>query len=251
MSSSTRKGGFVFLLTRILYLLQVIVPTALAADANFDRALRTTSPARASESIPRLVHYVYGLRTGTPDFDFFQYLSVKSAYENIKPDAIWLWVHNEPAGEWWDKAKALVTLKHVDAVDSVYGTPISHFAHRADVLRLKVLHDYGGIYLDLDVLALKSFDDLLVDESFVMGQEGEGGNIGLCNAVIISQPRAPFLRRWMESYTNFDGIVWAWHSVAVPGHLSAVYPDEITVLNHTAFFWPLWNEVGLQKLCEP
>ena len=40
-------------------------------------------------------------------------------------------------------------------VTRIYGNEIEHFAHKADVIRLEVLRDYGGIYLDTDVLVIK------------------------------------------------------------------------------------------------
>ncbi len=44
----------------------------------------------------------------------------------------------------------------------------------SDVVRLKVIYDNGGIYLDTDVEIRKSFDDLLQNKAF-MGIESTGG----------------------------------------------------------------------------
>ncbi len=43
-----------------------------------------------------------------------------------------------------------------------------------DVVRLKVIYDYGGIYLDTDVEIIRPFDDLLQNKAF-MGIESTGG----------------------------------------------------------------------------
>ena len=40
------------------------------------------------------------------------------------------------------------------------------FAFVSDYVRIKVLYDYGGIYLDTDVEVFKTFDDLLENDSF-------------------------------------------------------------------------------------
>jgi mannosyltransferase OCH1-like enzyme len=68
------------------------------------------------------------------------------------------------------------------------------FIHRADIVRLERLLEVGGIYLDADVLVHRDFDDLL-HHSTVLGKEGVKPQYGLCNAVILSRPEAPFLRR--------------------------------------------------------
>lgn len=40
-------------------------------------------------------------------------------------------------------------------VTEIFGNPVEHFAHKADVIRLEALRDYGGAYLDTDVLVIK------------------------------------------------------------------------------------------------
>jgi hypothetical protein len=83
----------------------------------------------------------------------------------------------------------------------------------------------------------------------VLGREGRGSsNVGLCNAVILSKPRGPFLRRWMASYKNFDGMIWNYHSVQLPGKLAKEYADEVVILDYDAFFWPMWNSAGMQEM---
>ena len=42
--------------------------------------------------------------------------------------------------------------------------PLTHAAHRADVLRLQLLIAQGGIYLDLDMIVLAPFTALLEHE---------------------------------------------------------------------------------------
>lgn len=45
------------------------------------------------------------------------------------------------------------------------------WAYVADYIRIKVLHDHGGIYLDTDVTVLKNFDKFLSDPAFVGMQD--------------------------------------------------------------------------------
>jgi hypothetical protein len=67
----------------------------------------------------------------------------------------------------------MLTLNKVPLVEKVFGRPVSHYAHRADVVRLQVLEEFGGIYLDLDLISLKPVDHLL-NREFIMAQEGVG-----------------------------------------------------------------------------
>ena len=51
------------------------------------------------------------------------------------------------------------------------GSKISEKEHKADVVRLEILIAHGGIYVDTDVFAFKSIDELVFDASHssVMG----------------------------------------------------------------------------------
>src|SRR6202008_3175277 len=73
-------------------------------------------------------------------------------------------------------------------------------------------------------------------------QEGEDAEFGLANAVILAEPDAPFLRRWLEEYRSFRSAgkdeYWSEHSVLLPAKLATQHPDEITLQSHEAFCWP-------------
>ncbi|KAI9032048.1 nucleotide-diphospho-sugar transferase [Hyaloraphidium curvatum] len=204
--------------------------------------------SKAQPRVPKLVHFIYGLdQSRVPEFGFIQWLSIVSAYESIRPERIFFWHRGEPRGEWWERAKHFITdRRQARDVTSVFGNPIANYAHKADILRLEILIEHGGIYLDQDTVVWRSLDELLGYEC-VMGHEGEGGWVGLGNAVIIAQPRSRFLSRWLRSYHNFDDANWNYHSIILPRILAAENPREVHVLDYTRFFWPLWNENGLQK----
>src|SRR5260370_23403980 len=126
------------------------------------------------------------------------YACVKSAVERIKPDEASLYFDHEPSGPWWELAKSLLRPVRVTAPREIYGRPLAHAAHRADVVRLQQLLKHGGIYLDADVLVNRDFAPLL-QASCVLGTEG-ADNSGLCNAVILAEADAPFLRPRLERF---------------------------------------------------
>jgi hypothetical protein len=205
--------------------------------------------------IPRILHYVFGM---APDFggkpwSLVHYACLRSAIRWIAPEAIYLYYQFEPTGPWWDLTRPLLTPVKTDVPQEIFGNPLRHFAHRADVIRLHRLVEHGGIYLDSDVLVQRSFDDLL-DWETVLGEEGEGGRIGIGNAVILAARNARFLQRWIETYRFFRSTGrddhWSEHSVRIPVRLARAYPDEIRVLPHRAFFWPLWSEPHLRWIFE-
>lgn len=66
--------------------------------------------------------------------------------------------------------------------------------------------------------------------------------------MIMARPHSRFIQRWFATYALFDSAEWNYHSVILPGKLAPFFRKEITVLNHTAFFWPLWDSHGLRTL---
>lgn len=230
--------------------------------------------------IPNIFHFVFGMAAdfGGRPFSLSHYLAIKSAAAVNKPETIFFHYEFEPTGEWWDKAKPLLTLNKVRAPESFMGRPLYHVAHKADVIRLQVLKEYGGIYLDLDTICVKPLHSLY-DYSFIIGQElkpeyipknwrqkikyairkqfqGKKGNEinGLCNAALLAEKESPFVNLWLDMYSSFRSTgrdkYWNEHSVFVPIKLAAKHPDKITLLSPYAFHYPLYNKPGLESMFE-
>jgi hypothetical protein len=181
--------------------------------------------------IPKILHYVFGMASdfGGKPWSLVHYVCLKSAITRIAPDQIFLYYEYEPTGAWWDLSCDLVTAVKITAPQSIFGNPLTHVAHRADIVRLQTLIECGGIYLDADVFVHRSFDDLR-NEQAVLGEEGSDG---LANAVILAEQKSTFLRRWLEQYRTFQGgppgtKLWNLHSVHLPKKLALTYPAEVS-----------------------
>lgn len=232
--------------------------------------------------VPNIFHFVFGMAPdfGGKPFSLAHYLSVKSSVELNKPISAIFHYQYEPTGEWWEKAKPLLTLNKINAPDSIMGNPLQHVAHKADVVRLRALQETGGIYLDLDTVSVKPLTPLL-QHSFAIGQElkpaytpknfrqkikhslktklglaknTEQDATGLCNAVLISEPNSFFINKWLEEYKSFRSQgrdkYWNEHSVLVPLQLAQQYPEHITKLGPYVFHYPLYDKAGLKAMFE-
>jgi Glycosyltransferase sugar-binding region containing DXD motif len=196
--------------------------------------------------VPKILHYTFGMASdfGGKPWSLVHHVCLKSAVERIAPQKVFFYYEYEPSGPWWELSRELLTLVKIEAPREIFGRPLAHVAHRADVVRLQKLIEHGGVYLDADVLVQRSFDDLL-DNQTVLGQEGQDAEWGLANAVMLAEPQSPFLRRWLEEYRSFRGEIWNEHSVHLPRKLAHAHSTEIRILPATAFFWPLWTEEHL------
>ncbi len=197
--------------------------------------------------IPNRIHFIFGLQEdfGGKPFSFLHYLSVRSAYDCNRPEVIRFHYAYEPTGEWWERARQYVTPIRVEPPEQIHGKKLVHYAHQADVLRLELILREGGIYLDTDVICLRSFAPLLKYDC-VMGKEGR---LGLCNAVIMASPGAEFLRKWHEAYRCFRSTgrddFWNEHSVLIPGRLATLNRSLIHIEGRHSFFWPLYSDPAI------
>ena len=93
------------------------------------------------------------------------------------------------------------------------------WAYMADYLRLKILYEYGGIYLDTDVQVLKSFNSLLNVDSFI-GYEAEG-YVG--TGVIASIKGSSSIKSFLEFY---DDEIWKSKLFTTPQIISEIIGRE-------------------------
>lgn len=70
------------------------------------------------------------------------------------------------------------------------------FAFVSDFVRLKVLYEYGGIYLDTDVMVIKPLDEFLIYPAFT----GFESHDKLTSAVIGAEKGFHLIKKFLDSY---------------------------------------------------
>lgn len=198
-----------------------------------------STPPPSGGQVPNIIHFIYGFKEPTPrdlkEFDLVKYVAIYSAYCLNKPDKIYFHYKYEPFGKLWDQIKPYLTLHQIEPPTTIFDRKVTRYAHKADIVRLDLMNEQGGIYLDIDTICLRPLTALMKYD-YVMGIQGD--NYGLCNAVMMSKPNTEFGRQWYKSYESFTQ-QWDLHSVKVPYNLAQSYP--ITILPNDAFFYPLWD----------
>jgi len=214
--------------------------------------------------IPRHFHFVFGLKPQVEPFHLVYYLCLESCFQVNKPDRITFYYHYEPHGRWWELIRDRLKLVQVSlsphVTDDSYQSDFIRsysYAHHADFIRLEKLCEHGGVYADIDTLFVNPLPDSLFEKSCVIGREkslsyldGRPNEVSLCNALIMAEPNAAFLSRWLEAMpTAFDGS-WSQHSCQLPNRLSLQYPDEVHVEPERSFYPCMWTEEDFRMLLE-
>ena len=208
----------------------------------------------ATEPVPSIVHFVVGQQdkqgvemkhASAVPFVFFNYITMLAARRHLRPSKLIVHYDQEPNTTWWYRAKhdpeIDMVLVQTRAVERVFNRTVDNHSHRSDVIRLEAMMQYGGIYLDIDVLVLRSFGPLMNLSDVVMAHENDD-RMTAGSAVIISKRNAAFIRRWYDAYQSFNQSCWICHAVQLPGKLAAMYPNEIRVLPTRTFLRPSWHE---------
>ena len=82
---------------------------------------------------------------------------------------------------------------------------IEEMCGKADILRLEILYQYGGIYIDADSICIEPIDDLLMNTKAFASYEHEEIRTGLIsNGTIGFPPKHPLLKKALDWIENND-----------------------------------------------
>lgn len=76
---------------------------------------------------------------------------------------------------------------------------------------------------------------------------GEGWPGLFWSSVILSEPHAPFLRKFQNAYREFNPGHWWETSSEKPAQIANLYPEEVQVVDHMGFFWPDANHMEIHE----
>ncbi|CAN7999418.1 unnamed protein product, partial [Ixodes hexagonus] len=166
----------------------------------------------SNDIVPNMVHLI---RLDQTLLSFWDAVCIRSIYLNHNPTLIL--IHCSPCGmegpyESW--VSDIPTLRQVpiQVPEDVFGLKLGCVQHVSDVLRIRVLMEHGGIYLDNDVFVVRSMDRFRRFEMSLGWPEG--AYIG--NQIQIAHPKARFLRLYHDLYRRYDKSKWYWNAGDLP-----------------------------------
>lgn len=207
-------------------------------------------------SIPNFVHFIWLAKDSSElRLDFGIFVSIYSAHLFLSPDRIFLHTDSHPdvfeaartsKDPWTARALSLpgITPNYVTApVTTTQGIAINHMAHRADFVRIEVLRDFGGLYLDTDAIVLRDMQSLrksgfanILGGAVDYGSESQSSYIN--NGVMMARKGSLLMRLWHQAAHKFFDGGWVTASVFlvtdIADRLVAVL-GEVLVLHPRAF----------------
>lgn len=213
----------------------------MRGNVNFMQGVVARQALAEMGETPNVVHFLY---FGGRPFSYVNYLAIRAAYEVQQPDVIYMHCTEEPVGNPnWEAIRPYVTFRKLDDIEQFEGKDVYWPQYKSDIARLRILIAEGGVYLDNDMILMKSISSLL-GRSTVMSYEcGDGATIS--NAFISTPANSPFLKIWLERMAARMGGVWADHSVVLAGEVSREFPGLLTVLPSQSFCPFYWDDKSL------
>lgn len=204
---------------------------------------------RTKNEIPKQIFFIH---LDQRNFEEYNYTCVFRCYELMSQRfEIIIYNDREPKNKWWEKMKQdcpKLQILSISRKHQFEGFPVKYVQYEADILRLSLLYNNGGTYMDTDMYLLKPFDNLLsLDFELFISKENRNGN-GLINSILISSKGNGFLKLWQE-YFNYAlrKNIWAYHIRETNALLMKKQPylkmkHRIQILDSKHFFPYTWQE---------
>jgi len=211
-------------------------------------------PADPCAEIPKIIHLLY---FGETEFYNFHHRCIHSMIQYMPEYEIRIYNTREPPVEnhyWQDiKTHQRVRIHKMDAPQYYDGFELKHFQYKADVARLELLYEHGGVYLDIDMFIVRPFHEVFASgHSFYISEEREGangrGSGALINAFLAAKPKNEFIKLWLNEFKSGLRLgIWAHHirdsnKQLLENHPHYMHKYRIRVLDWKMFMPLHWQD---------
>ena len=187
--------------------------------------------------IPDIIHMIYPVTEKTRPWSAINSLAVKMARKHHK-DRMYIWTNDYKKIPL--EIRNRVGIAECKLPTEIDGVTIPYPQYIADVMRLQILHDYGGIYMDTDVLLQKPIEHLLFQNNLILSWEGADRR-SISNALMIAPPKHLFIEEWLRRIPQaIQSNTWAYGGVVLPAKMASnpYLNENLTIMPHT-FCCPL------------
>ncbi|TDZ16464.1 hypothetical protein Cob_v010665 [Colletotrichum orbiculare MAFF 240422] len=238
-------------------LLTGVLLTTMESATSYQPVRSTVSALRREDKIPNQMNFVWALYDPRAElnFTFEHYLCMYSAWYHFKPDRMYFHTNADAAkierarsgtaGKWARLMLAMpgVEVRWMEAPRQTrHGFPLAFKEHISDFMRVKAVHDYGGVYVDFDVQALRDVAPLR--RSGFAAVVGRQRNHEANSGTFMSQKGGRVVKMWMDKMHDvYDGR-WTTHSNVALTKIAERHvrdPGEVLIVDIEAFAPVGWD----------
>ena len=167
--------------------------------------------------MPNIVHYVLFSRN---EIQFSHFVSILSVLKNQRPNKIYIHCDcHHLSGQYFTRLQPIVNqtntqliVRHIKKPTEVFGHKIREewqVFHGSDLTRIRVLLEFGGVYLDRDVYVVKALNEFFKYD-FTLDFQKPYQELG--TQVLIARKNAKALHLWLETYRSYDPNDWYYNA---------------------------------------
>lgn len=184
----------------------------------------------------KLIHFVW---FGPRPLGYTEFLAVKTA-RKIYGIAPHLWTDDSvPENEWLLRIKEIAVQKQIKSEWQQIANLASKYNYKSDYLRYQLLHDYGGLYLDIDTLCVKSIFDLVL-QGLVVAQQPSFKEPINGAVMYVAEPQHPVVATLLNESIRILKEVksMTWSEIGPKLLSKTLKPDvDCTILPHEHFYF--------------
>ena len=175
-----------------------------------------------------MIHFIYPATERTRPWSLVNPAAVMLARKYHPNDKIIIWTNADPARHYdllSTAGDAGAIVQSTALPTRIEGVPIEHPQYVADVMRLQILIEHGGVYMDTDILLRQPLDAHIgfVGSSHLALMSWETpAKTSVCNALMISPPGNAFMAEWLRRIPQaLQSPTWAQGGVVLPAQIAA------------------------------
>lgn len=202
------------------------------------------------------IHFVRLDKTGDyHEFSLIHYISIKS-FAKYHPEAtIYIHINRKFFSKWYTQLKIELGDRLVEVMHNIKNwDKYDCVAHVCDALKINILCNEGGLVVDTDQIALRSYDDIL-DYDFPVNicEEHDPVSHHLVQLAIgiIYGHKCQFLLDWKKAYDHYEhNKGWTFYSGKTPWDMwkSGKYDDQVALISESFLDPVSYTRDGLADL---
>ena len=192
----------------------------------------------ANAIVPNIIHYIL---LKQHFISFAHFISIKSVIRNHKPDQIIIHCDcDKIEGNYWERIKLErihIKIRRIEIPDEIFGHKLSSsykLWHASDILRNKILREFGGIYLDRDVYVVNSLDQFRSYEMTAGVEQDYYGKQSFATMIQIANKNARFLLKYYQSYKDYRPNQWYYNAGYLPMKIIEEDPKSINFITNNS-----------------
>ena len=186
--------------------------------------------------VPNIVHYIL---FDVTNITFGHFISLLSVMKNHKPDLIYIHcTEKQLSGDNYERTLRVANKTNSQLIVRTIEKPTQIFGHNlskkwgnwdlSDFLRMQVLMEFGGIYLDSDMYVVQALDEFRKYETTLEWN----GETNVYTGILMANKNSRFLKLMLKSFQEYDSEnIYGWSGVIVPSMLLKEQPYLVHRIN--------------------